>query len=118
MKLNRAYLKQLYYKLIMATIEQVEKALKNVFDPEIGINIVDLGLIYDVKVADGKVTIKFSLTYPGCPLEPQIREQIMTEVGKVKGIKQLIAELVWDPAWSEERMTKDGKEMIKYLRGF
>jgi metal-sulfur cluster biosynthetic enzyme len=102
----------------MATVEQVEIALKNVFDPEIGINIVDLGLIYEVKVSGGKAHIKFSLTYPGCPLEPQIREQIMAEVGKVKGVKQIVAELVWDPAWSEERMTKDGKEMIKYLRGF
>ncbi|MFH1443197.1 MAG: metal-sulfur cluster assembly factor [Candidatus Micrarchaeota archaeon] len=102
----------------MATESGIRKALKNCIDPEISINIVDLGLIYDVKVAGGKVHIKFSLTYPGCPLEPQIREQMMAEVGKVKGVKQIVAELVWEPAWSEKMMTADGKEMIKYLRGF
>lgn len=102
----------------MAKITDIEKALKNCFDPEIGINILDLGLIYEYKLDSGKAYIKFSLTFPGCPLEPEIRSQIMTEVGKIKGVKQVIAELVWEPAWNESMMTVEGKEMIKYLRGF
>ncbi|MFH0972039.1 MAG: metal-sulfur cluster assembly factor [Candidatus Micrarchaeota archaeon] len=102
----------------MATESEVRKALKNCMDPEIGVNIVDLGLIYEVKVTGGKVHIKFSLTYPGCPLEPQIRAQMMEEAGKVRGVKQVIAELVWEPAWSEKMMTEDGRKLIKYMRGF
>ncbi len=102
----------------MVTESQVRNALKKCYDPEISINIVDLGLVYEVKVSRGEAHIKFSLTYPGCPLEPQIREQIMAEVGKLRGVKQVIAELVWEPAWSEKMMTDDGREAIKYLRGF
>jgi metal-sulfur cluster biosynthetic enzyme len=103
----------------MVSEPDVVKALKDCFDPEIGINIYDLGLIYGIEIANKQeVRIRFSLTFPGCPLEPQIRGQIMAEVGKIKGVKQVIAELVWEPAWSEARMTADGREMIKYLRGF
>ncbi|MEK6954791.1 MAG: metal-sulfur cluster assembly factor [Candidatus Micrarchaeota archaeon] len=103
----------------MATEKDVIEALKNCFDPEIGINIYDLGLVYEVMVPDkDKVHIKFSLTFPGCPLEPEIRGQIMAEIGKIKGVKQIIAELVWEPAWNEKMMTPEGHEMIKYLRGF
>ena len=103
----------------MVSESDVVTALKNCFDPEIGINIYDLGLVYNIEVQDGqKVHLKFSLPFPGCPLEPEIREQIMAEVGKIKGIKQVIAELVWEPAWNEKMMSKEGHEMIKYLRGF
>ncbi len=104
--------------MVKITEAQVIAALKNVFDPEISINIYDLGLVYKIKIDGSNVHIDFSLTYPGCPLEPEIRSQIMTEVGKIPNLKQLIAELVWEPAWNEERMTKEGKEMIKYIRGF
>lgn len=103
----------------MVTKENVIDALKNCFDPEIGINIYDLGLVYKIDVTDkDKVHLQFSLTFPGCPLEPEIREQIMSEIGKIKGVKQVIAELVWEPAWNEKMMTKEGHEIIKYLRGF
>ncbi|MFH1750455.1 MAG: metal-sulfur cluster assembly factor [Candidatus Micrarchaeota archaeon] len=102
----------------MASKENVIAALKNCFDPEIGINIYDLGLIYGIGLHGDAAHIKFSLTFPGCPLEPEIRNQIIEEVGKIEGIKQVIAELVWEPAWSEEKMTPEGREMIKYLRGF
>ncbi len=103
---------------MMVSKDDVVKALKNCFDPELGINIYDLGLVYGIEIEGGEVKLKFTLTFPGCPLEKEIREQIISEVGKIKGVKQVIAELVWEPAWNEEKMTSDGKEMLKYLRGF
>ena len=82
--------------------EEVLEALSNVIDPE-------LGLIYGVEVADGNVHVTFTLTTPGCPIGPQVTEQIEEFVGEVDGVKSVESEMVFTPPWSPERMSEDAK---------
>lgn len=83
--------------------------LKKVIDPEVGINVVDMGFIYDVKVSGDVVEIKMSLTSPFCPMAGLIDSEIKENVKKLKGIKKVDVELVWEPPWSPERMTEEAR---------
>jgi len=88
----------------------VEAALKTVHDPEIPVNIFDLGLIYDVACKpDGDVYIAMSLTAPGCPVAGEMPGQVAKAVAAADGVGQVTVELVWEPAWSPERMSEDAK---------
>ena len=87
--------------------DKVWEALKTVLDPELGISIVDLGLIYSVKMGEGVVDIKMTLTSPGCPLAPLIDEMVRKAVGEVEGVKKINLEIVWDPPWSPELMSEE-----------
>lgn len=89
--------------------KEVIEALKNCYDPEIPVNIVDLGLIYDLKIEDGNVKIKMTLTSPFCPVGPLVIEQVKEEVMKVKGVKNVEVELVWEPRWTPDRMNEDAR---------
>jgi FeS assembly SUF system protein len=89
--------------------EEVLEALKNCYDPEIPFNIVDLGLIYDLKIENGIVKIKMTLTTPFCPVGPLVIEQVRQEVMKVKGVKDVEVELVWEPRWTPDRMSEEAK---------
>jgi metal-sulfur cluster biosynthetic enzyme len=82
----------------------VRKALRKVKDPEAGLNIIDLGLVYDVTVADAKVEVKMTLTSPACPVGPQIMQEADAAVRGVAGVKDARIELVWDPYWTPERI--------------
>jgi len=82
----------------------VRKALRKVKDPEAGLNIVDLGLVYDVDVADAKVHVKMTLTSPACPVGPQIMQEADAAVRGVPGVTDARIELVWDPYWTPERI--------------
>ncbi|HEY5945151.1 MAG TPA: metal-sulfur cluster assembly factor [Kofleriaceae bacterium] len=82
-----------------ATRELVYDALMTVFDPEIGLDIVTLGLIYGVEVHDGAVDVTFTLTTRGCPMEVPIREGILNALGEVPGVTQVTPHLVWEPKW-------------------
>jgi metal-sulfur cluster biosynthetic enzyme len=84
-------------------------ALANVIDPELGLDFVELGLIYGVEVEDGHVRVTFTLTTPGCPIGPQVTEQIDEFVGEVDGVKSVQSEMVFTPPWSPERMSEDAK---------
>lgn len=86
------------------TEEIVQDALRKVKDPEAGINIVDLGLIYDVTIDQGKVDVKMTLTSPGCPAGPQIMGDTDEAVRALDGVKDVRVELVWEPYWTPERI--------------
>jgi len=84
--------------------------LTNVYDPEIPVNIYDLGLIYDINISKGNnVFIKMSLTSPGCPVAGELPKQVADELTKVNNIGLIEVELVWDPPWTKERMSEDAK---------
>jgi metal-sulfur cluster biosynthetic enzyme len=86
------------------TEEIVQDALRKVKDPEAGINIVDLGLIYDVAIDQGKVDVKMTLTSPGCPAGPQIMGDTDEAVRALDGVNDVRVELVWEPYWTPERI--------------
>src|ERR1700716_3639267 len=84
-------------------------ALSNVIEPELGLDFVELGLIYGVEIDDGAVRVTFTLTTPGCPIGPQVTEQIDEFVGELDGVKTVESEMVFTPPWSPEKMTEDAK---------
>jgi FeS assembly SUF system protein len=98
----------------MVSEEDVMKALSKCYDPEIGISIVDLGLVYDVKVDDGKVHVKMTLTTPGCPMHSFMVQDAKEKVKSLKGVKEVKVDLVWDPPWTPERMSKKAKKKLGF----
>jgi metal-sulfur cluster biosynthetic enzyme len=96
------------------TEADVMDALSNVIDPELGLDFVELGLIYGVEVNDGHVHVTFTLTTPGCPIGPQVNEQIEEFVGELDGVKTVASEMVFAPPWSPEMMSEDAKFALGY----
>ncbi len=93
-----------------ATAEVVVEALRTVYDPEIPVNIYDLGLIYESEIGeDGNVQIKMSLTAPGCPVAGEMPGMVADAVAAVDGAGEVDVELVWDPPWDTSRMSEDAK---------
>lgn len=88
----------------MPTADDVKKALRQVKDPEINLNIIDLGLVYDVEVADGSVDIKMTLTSPGCPAGPEILGDADRVIRELDGVQNVNIDLVWEPYWTPERI--------------
>lgn len=89
----------------MVTPEAVRKALRAVKDPELGLNIVDIGLVYDIEVSEqADVRIKMTLTSPGCPSGPEIMEDARLVAQQMEGVNSAEVELVWEPYWTPERM--------------
>ncbi len=88
----------------MIDADSVRNALRQVKDPEIGLNIIDLGLVYDVEVEDGEVHIKMTLTSPGCPVGPQIMSDADHAARMLDGVTGVEVELVWEPFWTPERI--------------
>ena len=98
------------------TAEAVYEALKNVYDPELGINIVDLGLVYDVEVgAGGHVQIEYTLTTMGCPIGPLIEQQMQAFLASVPGVTSVDVEMVLRPPWSPEMMSEEAKAALGYF---
>ncbi len=94
----------------VATEAEVIVALQTVFDPEIPVNLYDLGLIYEISIAgDGKVEIEMSLTAPACPVAGEMPGMVANAVAAVPGAGEVTARLVWDPPWTPERMSEDAK---------
>ena len=98
----------------MPSREEVIDALRVVEDPELGMDIVDLGLLYDVEVEVPKVHVTFTLTSMGCPVGPMIEEQIRDTVASMEGVEEVETELTWDPPWSPEKMSDDAKFILGF----
>jgi metal-sulfur cluster biosynthetic enzyme len=91
-----------------ATPEEIGEALKAVYDPEIGINIVDLGLLYGVtKTEEGEVNVQMTLTSPACPLGPVIIDQVQYVAGRLPGVENVNVEFVWTPTWDPRVMASE-----------
>lgn len=99
----------------MPTVEQVEEALTNVIDPELGLDFVELGLIYEISVSGaGDVHVVYTLTTPGCPIGPMVEEQIDEFVSELEGAGEVTSELVFTPPWTPEKMSEDAKFALGY----
>ncbi|MAT14952.1 MAG: hypothetical protein CMJ46_06750 [Planctomyces sp.] len=96
----------------MATELELIEALKEVIDPELMVNIVDLGLVYDVAQEGNKVTVEMTLTSPACPAGPQIVQQAQMAVVKLKDVDEAEIKLVMSPPWTPERMTDEARDEL------
>jgi metal-sulfur cluster biosynthetic enzyme len=93
----------------MVTVDDVTEALENVIDPELGLDFVELGLVYDVEVEGARVDITFTLTSPGCPIGPQVSEQMKEFVGELEGVDEVVPRMVFSPPWTPDKMSEDAK---------
>ena len=93
----------------MTTVEDVEDALSNVIDPELGLDFVELGLIYGVDIEDQHVHVTFTLTSPGCPIGPQVSEQIEEFVGELDDVDEVTSSMIFTPPWTPDKMSEDAK---------
>lgn len=94
--------------------EEILEALKVVRDPEIPVNVVDLGLIYNLEIGEeGDVDIEMTLTSPGCPVQDMIQADTELAAMKVEGVQKVKVEFVWTPPWSPQKMTEDGKKQMR-----
>ena len=98
----------------MVDEEAVTDALTNVIDPELGLDFVELGLIYGIEIDGGKVGVTFTLTTPACPIGPQVSEQIQEFVGDLEGVEEVVPEMIFTPPWTPERMSEDAKFALGY----
>ncbi len=98
----------------MPTLEDVEDALTNVIDPELGLDFVELGLIYGIEVDGGDVKVTFTLTSPGCPIGPQVAEQIEEFCMELDGVESVDSEMTFVPPWTPEKMSEDAKFALGY----
>ena len=98
----------------MPSRDEVFDALRVVEDPELGMDIVELGLVYDVEVEGPKVHVTFTLTSMGCPVGPMIEQQINETVAGMDGVEEVEPELTWDPPWSPEKMSDDAKFVLGF----
>jgi metal-sulfur cluster biosynthetic enzyme len=95
------------------TREDVREGLKTVYDPEIGVNIVDLGLVYDCDVEEeGNVLVTMTLTSLGCPLGPVIVQEVQTALKDFEGVGEVDVKLVWSPPWSPALMSEEAKDEL------
>ncbi len=95
---------------ILEVEQNIVDTLKNIYDPEIPVNVYDLGLIYDVDYEpDGNVNIKMTLTAPNCPMADMLLEDVVKQVGKVKGVKNVEVMLTFEPPWDKSMLSEEAK---------
>jgi metal-sulfur cluster biosynthetic enzyme len=94
--------------------KQVVETLRKVIDPELFINIVDLGLIYDIRIGKESLEVDFTLTYPGCPMAPEIERNIIKHLKKDFSVKKIRTFTVWSPSWSPVRMSEEARFSLGY----
>jgi metal-sulfur cluster biosynthetic enzyme len=98
----------------MVSEDDVTEALSNVIDPELGLDFVELGLVYDVGIEGGTVNITFTLTTPACPIGPQVSEQMKEFVGELDGVEEVVPSMVFTPPWTPDKMSEDAKFALGY----
>jgi len=96
----------------MVSKDEIVNVLKDCYDPEIPINIWDLGLVYDINIDNENVGIKMTLTAPGCMMGGMIAEEVKAKVQAVSGVKDAKVELVWDPPWTPDKMSEEAKAQM------
>ena len=96
------------------TVDEVEEALTNVIDPELGLDFMELGLVYGVEVENDEVYVTYTLTTPGCPIGPQVDEQMREFVGELDGVSAVHPKLVFTPPWTPEMMSEEAKFALGY----
>lgn len=95
--------------------QEVVRGLARVIDPELGLDVVSLGLVYEVHVVGGDVTIIMTLTTPGCPLHGIISADASDKVGALPGVESVDVQLVWDPAWTPDMISEEGRRQLFWL---
>ena len=93
----------------MVTVEEIWEALHAVIDPELGVDFVDLGLVYDVRIEGEDVHIDFTLTTPACGIGPAVAEEMDEIVGSMEGVSSVFPRMTFEPAWTPEKMSEDAK---------
>lgn len=96
----------------MASVEDIREALTWVVDPEIGLNIIDLGLVYGIEIAEKKVSITMTLTTQGCPMHDSMKVAVENTVKRLEPGKETEIKVVWDPPWTPEKMTPQAKAYL------
>jgi metal-sulfur cluster biosynthetic enzyme len=99
---------------MMPSVDEVTEALANVIDPELGLDFVELGLVYEVEVDDSDVHVTFTLTSPGCPIGPQVSEQMKEFVGELDGVDEVHPHMTFNPPWTPDLMSEDAKFALGY----
>ncbi len=94
------------------TLDDVYEALRDVYDPEIPVNIVDLGLVRDVSLVEGNINMTMTLTFAGCGMGPYIAQQAEWRLAEIEGVDDINVELVFDPPWSPDEITEEGKKLL------
>lgn len=97
-------------------LEQIYQLLHEVIDPEVGVNIVDLGLVYDVDLAERVADVRMTLTTPGCPLSGYMEDSIHYVLGGMDTVDDTRVEIVWDPPWSPDMMSDAAKRQLGWLQ--
>jgi metal-sulfur cluster biosynthetic enzyme len=98
----------------MPTVDDVEEALTNVIDPELGLDFVELGLVYQIEVEGEDVFVTFTLTSPGCPIGPQVSEQMEEFVSELDGVSRVYPKMVFTPPWTPDMMSEEAKFALGY----
>ena len=108
---NGSYFKEFKNEISknLITKNDVIKCIKTVMDPEIPVNLYDLGLIYEIKIDENNILIEMTLTNPNCPVAGQMPENVGKSIEQIEGLKSILVKLVWKPPWNKELMSEDAK---------
>jgi metal-sulfur cluster biosynthetic enzyme len=101
----------------MVTEEEVREELRELMDPELDVNVVDLGLIYDIEVEDDRIEILMTLTTPACPMAGVFDEMVRQEVAHLEGINEVEVEITFEPKWTPEKMSEEAKDELGHMPG-
>lgn len=98
------------------TEELVLRLLGDVIDPELGVDIVNLGLVYGIEISDGAVVVRMTLTTPGCPLHAYLDDEVNGCLAQLPGTPKILVDLVWEPRWEPRMMTEEAKQALGWFR--